>query len=107
MSNHTTDTLIALLSGVAIGVGVGVLFAPDKGSETRKKIKDKFDKGKEELSDKYEDLIAMLKEKVNQTESRFDESLDKLVSEGKDKTEDVIEILEAKLAALKKEVAKK
>ena len=53
MSNHTTDTLIALLSGVAIGVGVGVLFAPDKGSETRKKIKDKFDKGKDVLRENF------------------------------------------------------
>ena len=42
MSNSTGDTFLALLIGAAIGVGVGILFAPDKGTTTRQKIKDTF-----------------------------------------------------------------
>ncbi|MEP6747373.1 MAG: YtxH domain-containing protein [Bacteroidota bacterium] len=44
--------LIALLAGIA----VGILIAPDKGSVTRKKLKDGFDELADELSglkDKY------------------------------------------------------
>lgn len=63
--------LIALGAGLAIGGVLGILFAPEKGSETRKKISDqgkkladkvkhKFNKGKEEferVNGKVEELI--------------------------------------------------
>jgi gas vesicle protein len=39
MSNNT-GTVISPLTGAAIGAGVGILFAPDKGS--RGKIKDGY-----------------------------------------------------------------
>ena len=34
------NTLLGLAAGSAVGVGLGILFAPDKGKNTRKKIKD-------------------------------------------------------------------
>jgi gas vesicle protein len=50
-----SGTLFALLGGVAAGLAVGILLAPDKGEETRKKIKktaeDCVDKVKEKISD--------------------------------------------------------
>ena len=68
---NTSKMLIALGAGLAIGGVLGILFAPDKGSETRKKISDqgkkladkvkhKFNKGKEEferVNGKVEELI--------------------------------------------------
>lgn len=107
MASNSTNTVVALLAGAAVGAGLGLLFAPDKGSVTRKKIKNKFKKGKDGLTEKYGDLIDTLKSKVSKVEKQFDQSLDDLVASGKEKTEDVISALEAKLATLKKEVSKK
>lgn len=32
-----------VLAGIGLGIGIGMLIAPDKGSETRKKLKNKLD----------------------------------------------------------------
>jgi gas vesicle protein len=47
-------TILGALAGVAAGALIGILFVPDKGSSTRKKI---FNKG--------EEYVENLKEKIN------------------------------------------
>ena len=62
--NNTSKVLVTLASGVAMGAALGILFAPDKGSETRKKIKNKSKKLADDVKHKFEDLKGSLKGKA-------------------------------------------
>ncbi len=94
------------LAGAAIGVGLGILFAPKKGSETRAELKVKFDElvekiktldikeVKQNLVDKIEDIKAELadldkekvlkiaKQKGREIKKKADELVDLAIQKG-------------------------
>ena len=49
--------LLGVLAGVAVGATLGILFAPDKGSATRRKISTKGDDYAQELEEKFNEFI--------------------------------------------------
>jgi gas vesicle protein len=74
----SSKILAAVATGFAAGALLGILFAPDKGSETRRKINkkskkfaadvnNKIRKGKE----KFNDLKADVERKVKETVEEF------------------------------------
>ena len=72
--NSSSKVLLALLGGVAVGAAMGILFAPDKGSETRKKVadaaKDFSDKAKEKVKEGMK-MASGFKSKVNDEAEDF------------------------------------
>jgi gas vesicle protein len=73
---NNTKVLLGFLAGAFAGSILGVLFAPDKGAETRRKI-----------SEKTGDLTEALKEKV----SDFAEDMKDMISKAKEDAKDVAE----------------
>jgi len=53
----------ALLIGTAIGGALGILFAPNKGSETRKKITHRSDDLSDTMKEKFNDFIDEVNKK--------------------------------------------
>jgi gas vesicle protein len=106
MANNNDNGFLALLVGAAIGVSLGILFAPDKGSKTREKIKDGFDDVKRDLKNKFENASDDFKDSFSETKADLEDKFDDLVSKMSHKSEDVIVFLETKLDELKKQNAK-
>jgi len=59
----TGNILLGVVAGVAIGATLGILFAPDKGSTTRRKIAKKSDDYADQLSEKFNEFIESVTEK--------------------------------------------
>ena len=73
---NSSKVLLGVLGGVAAGAIAGILFAPAKGSKTRKRImkkgknysddlKNKFEELYENVTDKYENILSDAKEMVS------------------------------------------
>jgi gas vesicle protein len=62
---NTGKALLGILAGVAAGALFGILFAPEKGSETRKKIAKKGKDYVDDLTVKLNDLMEDVSEKVD------------------------------------------
>ncbi|QBK75763.1 YtxH domain-containing protein [Myroides odoratimimus] len=101
MSNQLGNTAIAVLAGVVVGAGLGILFAPDEGKKTRKKIKKTFNESKDDLSDKIDELKKQVRQTVAKKKQDFETGFDEFLAHTEDKKDDVIAALEKKLAELK------
>jgi gas vesicle protein len=73
--NDSFKTTLAFIGGAAIGATIGILLAPEKGSDTRKKImskaKDLADDMTEAAKEKYTDLMRRKDELMAEMEDEM------------------------------------
>ncbi len=131
MSKEKKSGLGKFIAGAAIGAGLGILFAPRKGSETRAQLKAKMselvaqiknidiDEVKEEFNKKVEEIKAGLadldkekvleiaKEKALQLKDKAQELVDLAIDKGTPVLRDAAEEVRLKAIDVTKEVLKK
>lgn len=77
MENTSTVKVIgALLLGAAIGGGLGILFAPHKGSKTRKRLMAKGADLSDAIKDKLDDFMEEVNEEVALLKSNLHARMD-------------------------------
>jgi len=81
----TGKILLGVLAGAAAGAILGILFAPDKGSVTRKKIVDMANDFGTDINEKFSNGIKGVMDQFENTQ----EDAKDLVEFGKSKVEDI------------------
>lgn len=107
MINKITIT-VGVLVGTALGAAIGVLLAPDKGSETREKLKEEADNVRTKLTNEtaelnvhFKESIASGKETFQNQKKKIEKQFETYASKASYKVEDVISFMEKQLAILK------
>jgi gas vesicle protein len=89
---NSGKAFLGILAGVAIGATLGVLFAPDKGTSTRKKISKKSDDYVNELSSKFNSMVDGVTKKFEALKSEATQ----MAEHGKAKAEEMVDNGKAK-----------
>ncbi|MFY9308320.1 MAG: YtxH domain-containing protein [Bacteroidia bacterium] len=83
--NTTGKIVTGVLAGAAVGALISMLFAPDSGTETRKKIVQKGTDLSDDFKEAFDDFLGSITEKFETVKKNATEMAEK----GKSQLEDV------------------
>jgi gas vesicle protein len=96
MSN-TSKTIFAFLLGAATGALIGVLYAPDKGVNTREKLSFLLEKYRKQL----EDLAQQLVNVKNIPSSQAKTEGEKVIKDAREKAEKLLQDVDSLIGQIK------
>ncbi len=97
MSKNSTNSFISLILGLIIGGILGILFAPDKGNNTRDRLTFRLNKYKRKLEDLLDEII----DEKDSTDSEAKTKGKKVVDDAKTKAERLIKDVDGILSKIK------
>ena len=97
MSKNSTNSFISLIVGLIIGGILGVLFAPDKGNNTRDRLTFRLNKYKRKLEDLLDEII----DEKDSIDSEAKTQSKKVVNNAKTKAEKLIKDVDGILSKIK------
>jgi len=105
MANKGTG-LIALLAGAAVGAAAALLYAPESGEQTRKKLSKQAKKTQADIERSTRETYNKVAGKATELKGTISERLDSALSSASYKADDAIVALEEKLEQLRSKNAK-
>tara|TARA_B100000212_G_scaffold173979_1_gene130849 strand:+ start:1226 stop:1525 length:300 start_codon:yes stop_codon:yes gene_type:complete len=97
MSKNSTNSFISLILGLIIGGVLGILFAPDKGNNTRDRLTFRLNKYKRKLEDLLDEII----DEKDSIDSEAKTKGKKVVDDAKTKAERLIKDVDGILSKIK------
>ncbi|WP_027000476.1 YtxH domain-containing protein [Eisenibacter elegans] len=92
-----TAIITAFLAGTATGAVLGILYAPDKGRQTRDKLSFQLSKSRDKLADFIEDLLRDKEEVMNEAKTEGQ----KIIDETREQAERLIEDIDVFMDKIK------
>ena len=93
-----TNTLLAFLTGAATGAILGILYAPDKGSNTRDRLSFQLDKYKKKLEEILDEMVDGKEDFSSEAKSEGQ----KVISDAKVKAEKLLDDVDELIGQIKK-----
>lgn len=78
MAQESGDKVVWFLAGAAIGAAIALLYAPSTGEETRAKLLEKANEGRDVLGERGRDLMDRGRELYSKGKGMADEAADLL-----------------------------
>ncbi|MCL1868422.1 MAG: YtxH domain-containing protein [Paludibacter sp.] len=83
MSNNSGKGFLFLVGGALLGAAAGILFAPDKGYRTRRRIGKQMGEMKETVSQKFDELVNQAENFVHDLRATAAEVVEEVKEEWK------------------------
>ena len=84
--SKNSNSLIAFVIGAGVGAALGVLFAPDSGSNTRDKLSFRLSKYKKELEELIDELVEGKELHLNEAKTEGK----RVITDAKNKAENLL-----------------
>ena len=103
--SKTGNTILALITGAAIGAGLGLLYAPESGDKTRKKLSKSAKDAQKNLNKHIKETTESVSLSAKKAKKSFDEKLEDTLATASEKADDILVTMEKKLEDLRKKNA--
>lgn len=100
------NALVALVAGAAVGAVAALLYAPDSGEKTRRKLSDQAKKTQADIEKTTRETYNNLTSKATELKGSISERIDTALSSASVKADDAIVALEEKLEQLRSKNSK-
>src|SRR5699024_1177007 len=102
MSN-SSNTFFAFLSGALLGAGAALLYAPEKGEETRRRLSEEAGKARIKAKAQWDETSSNLNESTRKILNELEEKLNQSLSSASLKADNLIAATQKRLDELREQ----